>query len=122
MEACVGAHHLSRKLNGLGHDARLVMLAAHRGATGTIDFQQILHRRLVVTGSTLRPRPFAYKKRIAAALHEHVWPLLARRKMMVPLQLVVPLELAADAHRLLDENRQMGKVVLTLGDEHPRAA
>ena len=24
MEACVGAHHLSRKLNGLGHDARLM--------------------------------------------------------------------------------------------------
>ena len=24
MEACVGAHHLSRKLQGLGHDARLM--------------------------------------------------------------------------------------------------
>jgi transposase len=24
MEACVGAHHLSRKLNSLGHDARLM--------------------------------------------------------------------------------------------------
>ena len=24
MEACVGAHHLSRKLKGLGHDARLM--------------------------------------------------------------------------------------------------
>lgn len=98
-------------------DARLVMLAAHRGATGTVNFQEILRRRLVVTGSTLRPRPPAYKKRIADDLRTHVWPLLASRQIVVPLQAVLPLEQAADAHRILDENRQMGKLVLTIGDE-----
>lgn len=114
--------YVARHISIMGHDARLVMLAAHRGATGTVDFQQILQRRLVITGSTLRPRPPEYKKRIAEALHEQVWPLLARRRIVVPLQLVVPLERAVEAHRLLDENRQMGKVVLTLGDELASAA
>jgi len=60
-------------------DARLVMLAAHRGATGTADFQKILLNGLIVTGSRLRPRPPAYKKRIADALRANVWPLLASR-------------------------------------------
>lgn len=110
--------YVTRHISIMGYDARLVMLAAHRGATGIADFQQILQRRLVVTGSTLRPRPPAYKKRIADALREQVWPLLAQRKILVPLQLVVPLKRAVEAHRLLDENRQMGKVVLTVGGEH----
>lgn len=112
--------YVARHISIMGYDARLVMLAAHRGATGTIDFQQILQRRLVVTGSTLRPRPPAYKKRIADALRDRVWPLLAQRKIVVPLQLVLPLEEAAEAHRLLDDNRQMGKIVLSLTDGHFR--
>ncbi len=64
----------------------------------------------------MRPRPPAYKKRIADALLSRVWPLLASRQIVVPLQLVLPLEKAAEALRLLDENRQMGKIVLTLED------
>jgi NADPH:quinone reductase len=108
--------YVARHMSIMAPDARLVMLAAHRGATGTIDFQEILRRRLVITGSTLRPRPPAYKKRIADALLSRVWPLLASRRIVVPLQLVLPLERAAEAHRLLDENRQMGKIVLALED------
>lgn len=108
--------YVAKHMSIMAPDARLVMLAAHRGATCTIDFQAILHRRLVITGSTLRPRPPAYKKRIADALLSRVWPLLASRQIVVPLQLVLPLENAAEAHRLLDENRQMGKIVLTLED------
>lgn len=108
--------YVAKHMSIMAPDARLVMLAAHRGATGTIDFQAILHRRLVITGSTLRPRSPAYKKRIADALRSRVWPLLASRQIVVPLQLVLPLEKAAEAHRLLDENRQMGKIVLTLED------
>jgi NADPH2:quinone reductase len=108
--------YVARHISIMAPDARLVMLAAHRGATGTIDFLEVLRRRLVITGSTLRPRPPAYKKRIADALRSRVWPLLASRRIVMPLQLVLPLEKAAEAHRLLDENRQMGKIVLALED------
>lgn len=106
--------YVAKHISIMAPDARLVMLAAHRGATGTVNFQEILRRRLVITGSTLRPRTPAYKKRIADALLSRVWPLLASRQIVVPLQRVLPLEKAAEAHRLLDENRQMGKIVLAL--------
>jgi len=106
--------YVARHMSIMAPDARLVMLAAHRGATGAIDFLEIVRRRLVITGSTIRPRPPAYKKRIADALLEHVWPLLGDRRIVVPLQEVLPLERAADAHRILDANQQMGKIVLTL--------
>ena len=58
--------YVARHMSIMAFDARLVMLAAHRGATGAIDFLEIVRRRLVITGSTIRPRPPAYKKRIAA--------------------------------------------------------
>jgi NADPH2:quinone reductase len=106
--------YVAKHTSIMAPDARLVMLAAHRGATGTIDFLEIVRRRLVITGSTIRPRPPAYKKRIADALLERVWPLLGDRRIVVPLQEVLPLERAADAHRILDANKQMGKIVLTL--------
>lgn len=105
--------YVAKHMSIMAFDARLVMLAAHRGATGAIDFLEIVRRRLVITGSTIRPRPPAYKKRIADELRERVWPLLADRRIVVPLQEVLPLERAADAHRILDANRQMGKIVLT---------
>lgn len=105
--------YVARHISIMAYDARLVMLAAHRGATGSIDFLEIVRRRLVITGSTIRPRPPAYKKKIAEALIERVWPLLGERRIVVPLQEVLPLERAADAHRILDANRQMGKIVLT---------
>jgi NADPH2:quinone reductase len=106
--------YVAKHMSIMATDARLVMLAAHRGATGTIDFLEVLRRRLVITGSTIRPRPPAYKKKIADALLERVWPLLADRSIVVPLQEVLPLERAADAHRILDANKQMGKIVLAL--------
>jgi NADPH2:quinone reductase len=113
--------YAAKHISIMAPDARLVMLAAHRGATGTIDFLEILRRRLVITGSTIRPRPPAYKKRIADALLERVWPLLADRRIVVPLQEVLPLERAADAHRILDANQQMGKIVLTTQESNRRA-
>jgi len=106
--------YVAKHMSIMAPDARLVMLAAHRGAIGTVDFLEIRRRRLVITGSTLRPRPPAHKKRIADALIERVWPLLGDRRIIVPVQEVLPLERAADAHRILDANRQMGKIVLTL--------
>lgn len=106
--------YVAKHISIMANDARLVMLAAHRGAVGEINFQEILRRRLVITGSTIRPRPPAYKATIAEALQRHVWPLLASGRISVPIQEVLPLAQASKAHQMLDENRQMGKIVLRI--------
>jgi len=61
------------------------------------------------------------EKRIAEALLARVWPLLASRRIVVPLQRVLPLDEAAEPHRMLDENLQMGKIVLTMDGQEARA-
>jgi NADPH2:quinone reductase len=104
--------YTQKQLDLLAEDGRVVLLASHLGATAEVNVRDIVRRRLTLTGSVLRPRPPEYKGRIARELVEQVWPLLARGDIQVKVCATFPLEQVADAHRMLDENRQIGKVVL----------
>lgn len=109
--------YTNRELDLLAEDGRLVLIASHLGATAEVNLRQIVRRRLTLTGSTIRPRPPAYKGRIAAELAEHVWPLLDSGRMRMPIFASFPLEQVAEAHVVLDGNRQIGKVVLIVDGE-----
>lgn len=108
----VGAPYLADNLRLLREDGRLLLIAALGGAKAELNLGQLLFRRLTITGSTLRARSPAEKGRIAAGLRERVWPLLERRAVVPVIQLVLPLADAATAHRVLEANQAMGKVVL----------
>ncbi len=73
----------------------------------------MLRRRLTITGSTLRPRPVAFKAAIAASLREKVWPLLASRAVRPVVHSVFAAADAAKAHALMESNHHIGKIVLT---------
>ena len=113
----VGASYLPDNLRLLREDGRLVWIAALGGAKGEVNIGQVFLKRLTLTGSTLRNRPPAEKGRIARALHEAVWPLLEQRAVLPVIQQVLPLSAAVEAHRLLEANEAMGKVVLRMTDE-----
>jgi NADPH2:quinone reductase len=72
----------------------------------------VLRRRLVITGSTLRPRPVAFKAQIARELRETVWPLLEAGKIRPVIHQVFPLDDAAGAHVLMESSAHVGKIVL----------
>lgn len=109
--------YVQAHLDLLAHDGRLVCIASHQSETAEVNVRSLVRRRLTLTGSTLRPRSHRYKGRIAAALVEQVWPLLADGRMTTRIHAVVPLEDVRTAHEILDANRQIGKVVLTM-DQH----
>lgn len=113
----VGGSYLPDNLRLLREDGRLVWIAALGGAKGEVNIGQVFLKRLTLTGSTLRNRPPAEKGRIARALHEAVWPLLEQRAVLPVIQQVLPLSAAVEAHRLLEANEAMGKVVLRMTDE-----
>ncbi|MEY2655533.1 MAG: Quinone oxidoreductase 1, partial [Pseudomonadota bacterium] len=77
------------------------------------DAGLVLRRRLVITGSTLRPRPVAFKAAIAAALRERVWPLLSAGRIKPVIHSTWPAAQAAQAHALMESNQHIGKIVLT---------
>jgi putative PIG3 family NAD(P)H quinone oxidoreductase len=112
----VGGDYVPRNIESLAEDGRLVQIALLRGATAAIDLRPVMQRRLTITGSTLRPRTVAQKGALAAALQEHVWPLLEQGTVAPVIHATFPLERAADAHRALEEGRHVGKIVLIVDE------
>jgi NADPH:quinone reductase len=104
--------YTERELALLKEDGRVVLLASHLGATAEVNVRDIVRRRLTLTGATLRPRPPAYKGRIAAELTAEVWPLIEDGRIRVHICATFPLDAVAEAHALMDANEQIGKVVL----------
>ena len=96
----------------MAEDGRLVIIAVQGGIDAQIDAGAVLRRRLTITGSTLRPRPMAFKTAIAAALRSKVWPWLETGIVKPVIHQVFPAAQAAQAHALMESNQHIGKLVL----------
>jgi len=107
-----GGDYLPRNVAALAAGGRLVQIALVRGASAELDLRAVMQGRLTITGSTLRPRSVAEKGAIAAALREHVWPHLAAGRLRPVIHATFALADAAEAHRVLEGNAHVGKVVL----------
>jgi putative PIG3 family NAD(P)H quinone oxidoreductase len=108
----VGGDYIPRELELLAPEGRLCFVALMKGARVEADFGVIQRKHLVVTGSTLRPRSIAAKAAIVAALREKVWPLWAEGKLRPFTYRQFPLAAAAEAHRLMESSRHIGKILL----------
>lgn len=108
----VGGDYLQRNLSCLAVDGRLVQIAFQKGPKTEINLAPLLLKRLTLTGSTLRPRSVADKAKIAKALRENAWPLLAAGRVKPVVHAVFPLREAAAAHRLMEGGAHIGKIVL----------
>jgi NADPH:quinone reductase len=109
----VAGPYVARELSCLAEDGRLVIIAVQGGVEAQIDAGLVLRRRLTITGSTLRPRPLAFKTTIAAALLKNVWPWLQSGQIKPIIHQVFPAAQAAQAHSLMESNQHIGKLVLT---------
>jgi NADPH2:quinone reductase len=105
---------VGKELKALADDGRLVFIAHLRGAKAELDVNEVMRRRLTLTGSTLRPRPVEFKGAVAASLRSRIWPLIEDGKIRPVIYRTFPLEQAAEAHRLMETNAHIGKLVLTL--------
>src|SRR5215510_11208475 len=108
----VGGDYLPRHLVALAQDGRLVLIGLMSGTTSTLDLNRVLRSRLTITGSTLRPRSVAEKGDIATALLDQVWPLLEDGRVRPIVYRTFPLTEAAEAHRLMESSKHIGKIVL----------
>jgi NADPH2:quinone reductase len=109
----VGGDYFQRNIDALGLEGRLVEIATLHGVKAELNIQTIMQRRLTITGSTLRARPVADKGAIAAALRQHVWPLIESGAVKPIVHATFPLRDAAEAHRVMESSAHIGKLVLT---------
>ena len=110
----VGGDYVPKELKCLADEGRLVFIAFLRGSKTELDINELMRRRLTVTGSTLRPRPVEFKGYLARNLREKIWPLIEAGRIKPQVYKTFPLEQAADAHRLMESSQHIGKIVLTV--------
>jgi NADPH2:quinone reductase len=110
----VAGDYVEREIKCLADDGRIVIIAFLGGAKATLGLNDILRRRLTVTGSALRPRPVEFKGAIAKKLREKVWPLIEAGNIRAVIHKTFPLAEAAKAHELMESGAHIGKIVLTL--------
>ncbi|HBZ05467.1 MAG TPA: NAD(P)H-quinone oxidoreductase [Massilia sp.] len=108
----VAGDYVAREIDCLADDGRIALIALLGGAKANVDLGQVLRRRLSISGSTLRPRPVAFKGAIAQELREQVWPLFAQGKIKPVIYKTFPLAQAAEAHALMESSTHVGKIVL----------
>jgi NADPH2:quinone reductase len=111
----VGGDYVTRNYQAAAEDGRIVQIAFLRGAKPTVDLNALMRKRLTHTGSTLRPRPVAFKAAIARALEEKVWPLVGAGTVRPVMDSRFPLRDAAAAHARMEGGEHIGKIVLETG-------
>ena len=108
----VAGPYVEKEVNCLAEDGRLVIIAVQGGVQSSLNAGLVLRKRLTITGSTLRARPVSFKGLIALACRQNVWPLLESGRIRPVIHSVFPANEAAAAHRLMESNQHVGKIVL----------
>ncbi len=108
----IGGDYTPGNLQCLANDGRMVMINMMNGKDVSIDLSVVMRKRLVITGSMLRSREVEFKSSIARNLEKYIWPLIAEGKIKAIVHDIFPADKAADAHKLMESSRHMGKIVL----------
>jgi NADPH:quinone reductase len=109
----VAGDYVAREVECLADDGRLAIIAVQGGTKSGFDAGLVLRKRLAITGSTLRPRPLAYKAALAQDLARTVWPLVEAGRIKPVIHRVFAAAQAAEAHALMESSTHVGKIVLT---------
>ncbi len=112
----VGGDYVARNLELAANDGRIVSLSFIKGSRVQIDMIHILLKRLIITGSTLRPLSSEAKAGIAEKLYAKIWPLIESREIKPLIAARFPLEDAAESHKLIESSKHIGKIILTVAD------
>jgi putative PIG3 family NAD(P)H quinone oxidoreductase len=109
----MGAKYLSRNLEAVAVNGRLVVIGLQGGVTAELNLGLLMSKRAAVISTSLRARPAAEKATIVAAVREHVWPLLEAGRVHPVVYSRHPLSDVAEAHREMESSRHVGKILLT---------
>jgi putative PIG3 family NAD(P)H quinone oxidoreductase len=115
----IGAKYLDRNIDALANDGRLVIIGLQGGALAELNIGKLLPKRAGVIGTTLRGRPVdgpAGKGAIVTEVVKNVWPMIADGRVRPVVGAVLPVQQAAEAHKLLSSGEVTGKVILRVGD------
>jgi NADPH2:quinone reductase len=109
----IGGDYTPGNIQSLAIEGRLVLINAMKGKDARVDLSQVMMKRLVITGSTLRARDIAFKSKIAQNLQKTIWPLLASGVIKPIIHATFKADEAAKAHELMESSAHIGKIMLS---------
>ena len=109
----VGGDYFQKNINLLNPGGRLIYINAMKGRRVTLDILQMMRKRIIITGSTLRSRDDHFKNDLAKEIKEKVWPLLQNGNYRPVIDRVFDMSEASEAHRHMESSQHIGKIVLT---------
>nr|BBH89310.1 NAD(P)H quinone oxidoreductase [Thermosporothrix sp. COM3] len=110
----IGAAYMEQNLDALGPWGRLVYLATMGGAKASVNLAKVMGKRISIRGCTLRSRTLEEKLAVTRLFTTQVMPLFEKSRIQPVVETTFPLHKIAEAHRAMEENRNFGKIVLTL--------
>ncbi|MGA3564704.1 NAD(P)H-quinone oxidoreductase [Melissospora conviva] len=111
----IGGRYLAQNVDALADGGRLVIIGMQGGRKAELDIAKLLAKRGSVAATALRSRPADQKAAIVRGVRDEVWPLVAAGKIRPVIDRRLPMTDAAEAHRLVDSNAHLGKVLLVTG-------
>ena len=108
----VAGDYVARNLKCLADDGRHVTIAVQGGVRAQINMAEVMRRRLMLTGSTLRPRSDSFKTLLVDEIHRMVWPLVEDGQLRPVMDQAFPLADAGAAHARMEAGQHIGKIVL----------
>ncbi len=113
----VGASYLEANVQALALGGRLIIIGTMSGNAAPVSLSQLMAKRASIAGTSLRSRPLEEKMALTQAVVRHVWPLWADGRIRPVMDQMFPLADAADAHRRMEANQNVGKIGLAVGPE-----
>ena len=112
----IGGDYVAKEIRLLRPDGRLVFINAMKGNKVEINIMDIMRKRLIIAGSTLRNREISFKAALAKEVESHVWPLIKSGKFKPVIYKTFPMRDAAKAHELMESSEHIGKIILVNED------
>lgn len=112
----VGAKYLAPNMKSLGYTGRMVVIGVISGIKAELNLALMMVKRQQIIGSVLRSRPVSEKGEIVEEFTRRALPRFADRSIVPIIEKVFPLEQVAEAHRMMDEDKHFGKIVLKIAD------
>jgi putative PIG3 family NAD(P)H quinone oxidoreductase len=108
----IGASYLARNIAALAPDGRIANIGMQQGRKAELDFGALMAKRAAISSTSLRARPKEQKASIVAAVTEHVWPAVEAGLIRPVIDTELPMQQAAQAHRIMAESTHTGKILL----------
>jgi putative PIG3 family NAD(P)H quinone oxidoreductase len=111
----VGAKYLAPNMNSLAYKGKLVIIGVTSGIKAELNLALMMVKRQQIIGSVLRSRPVSEKGEIVTEFTRRALPKFADRSIVPIIEKVFPMDQVVEAHRMMEEDKHFGKIVLKIG-------